>query len=206
MSIKIRFIGTAMCFLAVLILCSCSHVADIGAVGVRSFKEASLSGIVLDDRGIPVPEADVILDGEQRTVTGVHGRFVFSGTGSGDHTVEVYAEAFEPMPPTRIRFIDRTDFLVLRIIPLLSLVDEAVEHLSRGSTDKADMLLARCEAAGGTPASRLLRGVFLYLTGDYAGALVTASDLIREGIVEKGAELLAGRCRQAQSACSNALP
>lgn len=206
MSFKLRFFRTVICFLGVFSLCSCSHVADIDAVGVRSFKEASLSGIVLDHCGIPVPDAEVILDGELTAVSGDDGRFVFSGTGSGEHTVEVHAEAFEPMPPTRIGFTGRTDFLVLRLIPLSSLVDEAVEHLSRGSTDKADMLLTRCEAAGGTPASRLLRGVFLYLTGDYAGALVTASDLIREGIAEKGAEFLAGRCRQAQSACANALP
>lgn len=189
-----------------ILCCSCTHVAGIDTVGARSFKKASLSGIVLDERGIPVPDAEVILDGEKATVSGKDGRFVFPGAASGEHTVKAEAYGFEPMPSTRIIFTDRTGFLVLRITRLASLVDEAAEHISRGSLDEADVLLSRCEAAGGTPASRLLRGVFLYITGDYAGALNTARGLIREGLAEEGAAVLAERSRLAQSTYSNAVP
>lgn len=52
-------------------------------------QERAIAGIVVDSAGVPVPWANVTLNGGRRVVTGLDGRFRFRGDSIASATVEV---------------------------------------------------------------------------------------------------------------------
>lgn len=80
-------------------------------------QERAIAGIVVDSAGVPVPWANVTLNGGRRVVTGLDGRFRFRGDSIASATVEVRRIGFHPAAVMVNTWPDTGVRLVLTAVP-----------------------------------------------------------------------------------------
>jgi hypothetical protein len=165
-----------------MILCSCTLFPGRYTQGDRTFSRAPLSGIALDEDGNPLKAVLITLNNSRKELTDRNGRFIFTDVRRGEHIVTASLEGFECIKETGFSFLDRTELLTLRLISLDSIADSAFDALKEGNFSKADLLLRRCEDAGGCDYAAFLRGMYLYLTDNISDAKALFQEIIDKGI------------------------
>jgi len=134
-------IAAALCLL-ILLLGACKTVSNENPL---QFDSAPLFGMIYDMDNRPCAGVSLLLDGGQKSVTDLDGRFVLLGVKRGTHTLTAASEDREPLE-ARFDFQNQTHVLYLKMVSFDQLLSQAQDALDRRKWADADRALRRAAA------------------------------------------------------------
>ena len=170
--------GAASFFIVFALACiSCITEKD----DYREFGTAPLFGMVYDRDNQPCSNVHISVDGEERSISDINGRFIIAKLSKGSHTVSAYKERYEPLEIS-LDFLNKSQVLYLQIISFDQLLAKAEQSLERRDYLATEAALERARTlVSDDPVLHYLSAVLLRKTSEYQRAVDQLEDMLDRG-------------------------
>ncbi|MBP7478907.1 MAG: hypothetical protein KA785_00525 [Spirochaetaceae bacterium] len=151
--------------------------------GTKTFNgRADLHGAVYDVKSRPVPNCVILLDGKEKALTDINGRFVLYGLQSAAYTIEAcssYCERYNG----EIQFLNETQYILITVVDNETLYDLVEDALEKKDYDLADKTIKRLFAVNkNNPNAIMYLAVIRYREKNNRASLRVLLDAEKRGI------------------------
>jgi|GEM_PF-3381657 len=151
--------------------------------GTKTFKgRADLHGAVYDAKSRPVPNCVILLDGKEKALTDINGRFVLYGLQSAAYTIEACSSYCERYTG-EVQFLNETQYILIKVVDNETLYESVEKQFSQSDLSKAEEEIFRLLRINpDNPNAVMYLAVLRYKEEDKAASLRILLDAERRGI------------------------
>ncbi|MBN2736557.1 MAG: hypothetical protein JXR70_06210 [Spirochaetales bacterium] len=178
-----------LCAIIISVFFACESSPDIES---SAFSTAPLYGMIYDNDNLPVVNAEIRIDNGAIVVrSDINGRFIVNGLARGSHQFEVIKTEYKLFLPGKnpfqYDFVNREQFLYLKMISLEQIIAEVEKEISESEWEAAhsglDMIK---EIDADNKIAIYLRAVINYKTRNYPQAIELLNQLLDLGASDSG--------------------
>jgi len=150
---------------------------------MKTFKNtADLHGAVYDVKNRPVPGCTILLNGNEKAITDVNGRFILYGLKSGVYDIETNSSYCEKYT-AELKFLNETQYVLISLVDNETLYDFVEEALGKKEYGKADKIIERLFTINKNNSNAIMYlAVIRYSEGNANAALRILTDAKNRGI------------------------